>query len=234
MKRFFALIVTLSVLALGILPAYAAGSTLASLEQTSYVVAHSDNYRVYFFATVQNTGTKPASINDLLFEIKDPNGDTIESTSKYKLYPEVLEAGQAGWLVISKDVKDIDSKAEISSFGLTMTSKVNDDKAAHALTAVGEYIAKDEDDNEDVLRASVTNSRQENAFNITVAMAARDAQGKLLYITGDTAKDIGLAPDCALLSRSLIKDDIMDELKDAGTPIATVEALAYTVEDLDD
>lgn len=234
MKRHIALIVTLAILALGILPAYAAPGTVVTIEQTSYVVAHSDNYRVYYFATVQNTGAKPASINDLLFEIKDPNGDTIESTSKYKLYPEVLEAGQVGWLVISKDVKDIDSKAEIGSFGLTLTAKANDDKAAHALTAAAEYIKKDEDDNEDVLRASVTNSRQENAFNITVAMAARDAQGKLLYITGDTAKDIGLAPDCALLSRSLIKDDIMDELKDAGTPVATVEAMAYTVEDLDD
>ena len=234
MKRFFALIVTLSILALGMLPAYAAGSSVATLEQTTYVVSHSDSYRVYCFATLQNTGAKPTSINDLLFEIRDPNGDTIESTSKYKLYPEVLEAGQTGWLVITKDVKDIDSKAGIDSFNLTITAKVNDDKAAHALSATAEYIAKDEDDNEDVLRAAVTNNGQENAFNITVAMAARDAAGKLLYITGNTAKDIGLASGCALLSRSIIKDDIMDELKDANTPVATVEAMAYTVEDLDD
>ncbi|MGX8706814.1 MAG: hypothetical protein ACSW8J_09565 [bacterium] len=233
MKRHIALIVALAMLVLGILPAYAAGGNLEVVERTTYVVSHSDNYRVYCYAAIRNAGTRPTSINDLLFEIKDATGATIDSTAKYKLYPEVLEAGQTGWLVISKDVKDLDSKSDIADFAMTITAKVNDDKACHALTATGEYLKEDEDENEDVLRASVTNTLNENAFAITVAMAARDAAGKLLYVTGDSAKDIGLASGSTLLNRSMIKKDIMDELDDDGIAVASVEALAYTVEDLD-
>ena len=221
MKRTIALIAILTIL------------TCATTKETWYALSHSDDYRVYFYASVVNNGEKPTSINDLLFEIQDASGDTIESTSKYKLYPEVLEAGQTGWLMLSKDVKDV-KKEDIDHYNLTITSKVNDDKAAHALIATAEYLEKDEDDNEDVIRATVTNDTQENAFAITIAMAVRDADGKLLYVTGDTTKDIGLAPGCGLMNRSLIRSDIMDELEDNHVEIASAEAIAYTVEDLKD
>ena len=189
MKRTIALI--LSLIMLLCLPAYAAGN-LEVTEDNWYVVSHSDDYRVYYFAAAKNGTDKTVSVNDLLFQIQNAEGDTVESTSKYNMYPQVLQPGETGWLVISKDVKDLNSKSDIDHYTLTITTKVNDDQLAHPLTAECEYIEKDEDDNEDVLRATVTNQTAQNAFDITVAMAARDAEGKLLYITGDTAKNIGL------------------------------------------
>ena len=233
MKRHIALIVALLTLLCGILPAYAAGS-LEIKEETWYKVSHSDDYRVYYYAVVNNGTNKPLSIKDLLFAINNASGETVDSTAKFKLYPEVLAAGEDGWLVISKDVKDLKSKSEIDHYTLTITTKVNDDKAANALSATAEYLKKDEDDNEDVLRASVTNSLSENACSVNIAMAARDASGKLLYIVGDATKDVGLASGSSLLYRSLMRSDILDELEDDGITVASVDAIAYTIEDLDD
>jgi hypothetical protein len=199
------------------------------------VLSHSDGYRVYYYAVVTNNGDKRACINDLLFEIRDRDYVTFESTSKYSLYPEILEPGQSGWLVITRDVKDVDDKGLIDHFNLTITSKTaDDDEEIRALTASAEYVDKDEDDNEDVLRATVTNSGDENAFKVTVAMAARDAEGKLLYIVGDSTRDIGLAAGNTLLMRAFIRSDIMDAIEDAGTQVAAAEAMAYRVVDTDD
>ena len=234
MKRVIALIVTL-ILSCSAMTALAAGNIQPTEDTASYVLSHSNGYRVYYYAVVTNQGDARASINDLLFEIRDRGDVTFESTSKYTLYPEILEPGQSGWLVITRDVKDIDEKGYIDHFNLTITTKAaDDDKEIRPLTAAAEYVAKDEDDNEDVLRATVTNDGDENAFKITVAMAARDGEGKLLYITGDGTKDIGLAAGNALLTRSLIRSDIMDEIEKLNAEVATVEAMAFRVVDTDD
>ena len=234
MKRIIALIVTL-MLSCSAVTALAAGNIQATDDIASYVLSHSNGYRVYYYAVVTNQGDARASINDLLFEIRDRGDVTFESTSKYTLYPEILEPGQSGWLVITRDVKDIDEKGYIDHFNLTITTKAaDDDKEIRPLTAAAEYVAKDEDDNEDVLRATVTNDGTENAFKIIVAMAVRDGEGKLLYITGDGTRDIGLAAGNALLTRSLIRSDIMDEIEKQGAEVAAVEAMAYRVVDTDD
>ena len=234
MKRVIALIVTL-ILSCSAMSALAAGNIQPTEDTASFVLSHSDGYRVYYYAVVTNQGDARASINDLLFEIRDRGDVTFESTSKYTLYPEILEPGQSGWLVITRDVKDIDEKGYIDHFNLTITTKAaDDDKEIRPLTAAAEYVAKDEDDNEDVLRATVTNDGAENAFKITVAMAVRDGEGKLLYITGDGTRDIGLAAGNALLTRTLIRSDIMDEIEKQGAEVAAVEAMAYRVVDTDD
>ena len=234
MKRIIALIITL-ILSCSAVSALAAGNIQPTDDVASYVLSHSDGYRVYYYAVVTNNGDARASINDLLFEIRDRSDATFESTSKYTLYPEILEPGQSGWLVITRDVKDIDEKGMIDHFNLTITTKAaDDDEEVRPLTATAEYVAKDEDDNEDVLRATVTNDSDENAFKITVAMAARDGEGKLLYIAGDGTKDIGLAAGNALLTRSLIRSDIMDEIEKLNAEVATVEAMAFRVVDTDD
>lgn len=232
MKRFIGLLVAL-VLLCGVLPAYAAGG-ISTTEETWYVTSHSDDWRVYFYATVKNDSDRAETVNDLLFQIQDQADTTIESTTKYKLYPEVLQPGESGWLVVSQDVKDIADKAEIDHYTLTLTSKGEDDEAAAMLDASAEYLKKDEDDNENMLRAAVTNTGDKDAFEITVAMAARDAEGKLLYVARTATKDIGLAAGNALLVRAEMDSDIVDALKDAGTEVASVDAVAYTIEDLDD
>lgn len=234
MKRIIALIVTV-ILSCSAVSALAAGNIQATEDTASYVLSHSDGYRVYYYAVVTNNGDKRASINDLLFEIRDRDDVTFESTSKYSLYPEILEPGQSGWLVVTKDVKDVDDKGSIDHFNLTITSKAaDDDEEVRTLTASAEYVEKDEDDNEDVLRATVTNGDDENAFKVTVAMAARDAEGKLLYVVGDGTRDIGLAAGNTLLMRSIMRSDIMDAIEDAGAEVAAAEAMAYRVVDTDD
>ena len=234
MKRIIALAIAL-ILSCAAMPALAAGNVQLTDDTAHYVLSHSDGYRVYYYAVVTNAGDTRASINDLLFEIRDRGDVAIESTSKYTLYPEILEPGQSGWLVITRDVKDIDDKAYIDHFALTITTKAaDDDVEIRAMEAAAEYVAKDEDDNEDVLRATVRNGGEENAFKITVAMAARDGEGKLLYVVGDGTRDIGLAPGDSLMMRSTIRSDIMDAIEDAGSAVASTEAMAYRVVDTDD
>ena len=234
MKRIIALAIAL-IMCCAAVPALAAGNIRLTDDTASYVLSHSDGYRVYYYAAVTNDGDARARINDLLFEIRDKADVAVESTSKYALYPEILDPGQSGWLVITKDVKDIDDKSAIDHFALTITTKAaDDDEAVRPLSAEAEYLNNDEDDNEDVLRAKVSNDGDENAFRITVAMAARDAEGKLLCVVGDGTKDIGLAPGNALLTRSAIRSDIMDEIEDVGASVASVEAVAYRIVDTDD
>ena len=230
-KRIVGMLVAL-IMICGILPAYAAGG-IAPTEETWYVVPHSGDYRVYYYAAVTNNSSEPEKVKDLLFEIRDRADTAIESTAKYKLYPEILEPGQTGWLVISLDVKDIDTKSLIDHYALTITSKLEDDQTARMLTAEAEYLAEDEDENEDMIRATVTNSDTGNAFEITAAMIIRDGEGKMLYVDSAQTKDIGLTEGGVLLVRTQIKSDIMDELEDAKTEIASAEAIAYMIEDID-
>ena len=212
MKRIIALVLTF-ILNCCAVSAMAAGSIQATDDTASYVLSHSDGYRVYYYAVVVNNGDKRASVNNLLFEICDREDVAVESTSKYTLYPEILDPGQSGWLIVTRDVKDIGDRSDIDHFKLTITTKTpDDDEELRPLDTAAEYLAKDEDDNEDVLRATVTNRGDENAFGITVAVAARDAEGKLLYIVGDGTRDIGLAAGSALMMRSSIRSDIMDEI----------------------
>lgn len=232
MKRFIGVLLALTLLC-GILPAYAAGG-INTTEETWYVTSHSDDWRVYYYAAVTNNGETPEKINDLLFEIQNAGNTTIESTTKFKAYPEVLQPGESGWLVISQDVKDIEDKSVIDHYALTITSKEEKDEAAVLLDATAEYLEEDEDENDDVLRATVTNNGEDNAFEITVAMAARDAEGKLLYVGSAATKDLGLAQGGTLLSRVKMATDITDALEDANVKVASVDAVAYTVEDLDD
>ena len=72
--------------------------------------------------------------------------------------------------MITRDVKDIDEKDMIDHFNLTITTKAaDDDEEVRPQTATAEYVAKDEDDNEDVLRATVTNDGDENASSSIVS-----------------------------------------------------------------
>ena len=73
-----------------------------------------------------------------------------------------------------------------------------------------------------------------NPKGVTVAELVRDEAGKLLYITGETSKNIGLPAGGSMMHRSLIRSDIMDELENSNTAVASAEALAYTTVDLDD
>ena len=143
-KRIVGMLVVLMIIC-GILPANAAGG-IAPTEETWYVVSHSGDYRVYYYAAVTNNSGEPEKIKDLLFEIRDRADTTIESTAKYKLYPEILGPGQTGWLVVSLDVKDIETKSLIDHYALTITSKREDDQAARMLTAEAEYLVEDEDE----------------------------------------------------------------------------------------
>lgn len=232
MKRFIGILLVLTLLC-GILPAYAAGG-INTTEETWYVTSHSDDWRVYYYAAVKNDGETAEKINDLLFEIQNAAGTAIESTTKFKMYPEVLQPGESGWLIVTQDVKDIEDKADIDHYALTFTSKEEQDEAAAMLQASAEYVAEDEDENDDVLRATVTNDGGDRTFEITVAMAARDAEGKLLYVDSAATKDIGLEAGNSLLVRTRMASDIVDALKDEKTEVASVDAIAYTVVDLDD
>lgn len=232
MKRFTVMLVALITVCC-MAPAFAV-SGITPTEETWYVVSHSDDYRVYYYAVVGNLSDSPVSVNDLLFEIQDRDGMIVDSTSKYKMYPEVLNPGQSGYLVITKDLKDIKNKAYIDHYNLTIISKVNDDKTTKPLTASAEYLKKDEDDDENVIRTAVVNAGADNVFGIQVAMAVRDSDNKLLYVASGDSKDIGLASGNALLMKSVIRSDIVDELEDANIQVASAEAIAYSVEDVDD
>lgn len=83
-KRIVGMLVAL-IMICGILPAYAAGG-IAPTEETWYVVPHSGDYRVYYYAAVTNNSSEPEKVKDLLFEIRDRADTAIESTAKYKLY----------------------------------------------------------------------------------------------------------------------------------------------------
>ena len=231
MKRIIAMTIALTLLC-SLLPAFAAGGLFAE-EETWYVTANGNDWRVYYYAAVKNGGDEPETVNNLLFEIQNAEGVAIESTTKYKLYPEILQSGEQGWLTITQDVKDTD-RDEIARFALTLTSREETGTIDVPLDASAEYLKEDEDGNRELLRAAVTNNGEGNAFQITVAMAARDADGRLLYFAEAATRDIGLAAGDRLLVRAAIHDAIIDALEAEGTEIASVDAIAYTEKALND
>lgn len=232
MKKTVGYLLGLAIIAAA-LPAYAAGG-ISATEETWYVTPNSDNYKVYYYASVENTGSDPETVNNLLFEIQDSEGKTIESTEKYKLYPEILAPGESGWLVISQKVEDVESKSVIDHYTLTITSKKNDDEEDRRIPASAEFIAKDSDDNKNMIYTTISNEGDEAVFDAVTAYAVRDEAGKLLYADSTSLKNIGLPGSGSLQIRAKINSDIIDELDKAGTKIASAEAIAYSEIDLDD
>ena len=232
MKRLITLIAMLALL-VGVLPAYAAGAMNAS-EEVWYVAPRAGEHRIYYYATVENTGDEAATINDLLFEADDAAGADLASTSRYALYPSVLQSGETGYLAITLDVKDLQDEGDVDHCTLTFTSKKQDDKAARRLDAAAEYLSEDEEGTKDVLRTAVTNTGTDDAFDINSAVAARDAQGRLLFVAGATARDIGLVPGAQLLMRTSVPEGVADALEEEQTRIDSLDAIAWVLEDVED
>ena len=231
MKKFAALLTGLT-LALSAVPASAAGGITQSNEAW-YVCKHSGNYKVYYYAEVENTGSERETVDHVLFEIQNGSDTTIESTERFQLYPDALEAGEKGWLVITQTVKDAD-REDIDHYKLTLTSKEEDDKKVNHLDTKAEFVDEDEDDNENMLYLSLTNSGESTKFDLNAAAAAYQEDGSLLYVGSISARDAGLAAGNTVEFRTKIGSDLTEEWDDDGRKVASVQGIGWTVEDIDD
>ena len=229
MKNIARLLTLALAMLLAAMPALAAGQ-ITITQQTETIVENDDDCKVYVYVELKNEGARPEKVKSALLEITDANGETLASTESYKCYPEILNAGETGYMVLSKKVDDVSDKDEIADCALTLVSSgdVKDELIRYDATAV---LRPDDDEDSDKLYARVTfrNPEDDTLRDFVLAYAVKDESGKLLYVAGVKSGSFGLTGGSAVELEDRVKQDIVDAAEKDGETLSKIEAIAYRV-----
>ena len=95
MKKIVALLLA-ACLTLGCASALAAGKL--TVNQETYTAVAGYSFVGYVFAEVENTGDKNIEFGNGLLEILTADGDPMDSTDIYNMYPSILAPGEKGYV----------------------------------------------------------------------------------------------------------------------------------------
>ena len=126
MKKFVALLLA-ACLTLGCASALAAGKL--TVNQETYTAVAGYSFVGYVFAEVENTGDKNIEFGNGLLEILTADGDPMDSTDIYSMYPSILAPGEKGYVSTLQYVDAAESIEDISDYTLTITGKSTQEEA---------------------------------------------------------------------------------------------------------
>ena len=132
MKKFVALLLA-ACLTLGCASALAAGKL--TVNQETYTAVAGYSFVGYVFAEVENTGDKNIEFGNGLLEILTADGDPMDSTDIYSMYPSILAPGEKGYVSTLQYVDAAESIEDISDHTLTITGKSTQEAVEFAVAA---------------------------------------------------------------------------------------------------
>lgn len=228
-KRFFSLCAALLLVLGAALPASAAGK-LSVVEENFVVLPYLDCYAGFVYAQVENVGDKPVAFNGGLLELYDGEGNAVEASDWITCYPKVLEPGEKGYLSVYQKVDEAKEPSYISDYLLTVTGKGATDEKTLYFNAEGAYEVDEQKYwSRSYLACVIENPTDETYYDVDVVFAAKDAEGKLLYVTNTTPYNVGLMPGSKVKVRADMDSQFLEYIQNANVEIASVEAIAFTL-----
>lgn len=226
MKKFVALLLAVC-LTLGCASALAAGKLTVNQETYTPVAGYS--FIGYVFAEVENTGDKNIEFGNGLLEILTADGDPMDSTDIYSMYPSILAPGEKGYVYTYQYVDAAEAIEDISDYTLTVTGKATQEEAIARLdsTAAYEVGTNSWGDEEQMVVVTVTNNTQETVYDCQVAFALYDAEGKLLLVDADNTYNVGIPAGQSAEILFTVDEDLAAVWAEQGVAPATVESIAY-------
>lgn len=226
MKKFVALLLAVC-LTLGCASALAAGKL--TVNQETYAAVAGYSFIGYVFAEVENTGDKNIQFGNGLLEILTADGDPMDSTDIYSMYPTILAPGEKGYVSAQKYVDGAESIEDISDYTLTLNGKSTQEEAVARLDSTAAYGVgvNSWGDEEQMVVVTITNNTQETVYDCQVAFALYDAEGKLLLVDADNTYNVGIPAGQSVEVQFTVDEDLAAVWAEQGVTPATAECVAY-------
>lgn len=226
MKKFVALLLAVC-LTLGCASALAAGKL--TVNQETYTAVAGYSYVGYVFAEVENTGDKNIEFGNGLLEILTADGDPMDSTDIYNMYPSILAPGEKGYVSARQYVDAAESIEDISDYTLTLTGKSTQEEAIARLDSTAAYGVGTNSwgDEVQMVVVTVTNNTQETVYDCQVAFALYDGEGKLLLVDADNTYNVGIPAGQSAEILFTLDEDLAAVWAEQGVTPATAECVAY-------
>ena len=226
MKKIVALLLA-ACLTLGCASALAAGKL--TVNQETYTAVAGYSFVGYVFAEVENTGDKNIEFGNGLLEILTADGDPMDSTDIYSMYPSILAPGEKGYVNTLQYVDAAESIEDISDYTLTITGKSTQEEAVARLDSTAAYGVgvNSWGDEEQMVVVTITNNTQETVYDCQVAFALYDAEGKLLLVDADNTYNVGIPAGQSVEVQFTVDEDLAAVWAEQGVTPATAESVAY-------
>ncbi len=208
--------------------AFAAGK-LSVVQENFLILPYSDYHAGYVYAEVKNVGDKPVEFNGGLFELYDAEGNSIESSNYLRCYPEVLNAGETGYLYVSKYVEEAKDRSFIDDYLLTVTGKGSKEKSTVYFTVNSTRLEEISEGywSYHYITADIENKTDDTQYDFHVVYALKDADGKLLYVDYANPSYVGFKTGTSMEVRVSVDSDVVECFDENGIVPSVVDAIAY-------
>lgn len=225
--------ILLSVLILFILLANTAyaGGKLTIMQEKFVVLPLETYYEGIVYAELKNTGDQPVELNFGFLELFSADGKSIEylDLDSYACNPEVLQAGETGFMRAQISVKEATDAAYIADYFLGTIGKVDFDSVVTRFSSTSEY---KRDANRtapnDYVVATIRNDTDDTLFDYYIAYALKDAGGNLLYTTVGNYYSVAMMPHSFTQVRYQIHDNEVAYMDESGLIPAEAVTIAFT------
>lgn len=229
MKRFWALVLALAVLAA--LPGSSLAAGKMTAVQENFYVVNSYSIYGYVFARVENTGDRPVGYSAALLEIYNANGDPLASDTYPNVYGKYLQPGEYAYVKHYERVEGIESYTEVDDYSFTISGKSDSSHTTKRFACKAEYFPDLEVSKyrtENVILATFTNDSEEVVFGLDVVMALLDDEGNILDIENvNLYSSVGVNPGSSITVTAEVSSAMREAFERKGLSPTHVDAYAY-------
>ena len=231
MKKMMRIMLAVCLMGAMLLSAAAADGEYTILRQDFRAYESSGTVYVHGYAVVQNTGDKPIERDKTQIDFLNEAGESLLQATSYmiNLKPETLMPGEYGYLSSQDWGADLVNPDEITGMSIILEGK-KPSFGAQRYSCEAEWmpdVGVDKWFTHDYMVARVTNDTDETLYGLTSVLALTDAEGRILYIIGESVNgNIGIPPGGSIIIRRQIAEDITEGYQPEDLK---VDAIAYKI-----
>ena len=207
-----------------------AAGRLVITQEVFFVRPMLSYYASETYAEVTNTGDRPVKYNGGMIELYDVDGNSIESSNIYSMYPPILGPGEVGYIYDTTSVREAEEKSYIDDYLLTITSKGENEETITYLPSEGWYgeYQRSAYTTEYRLVAAITNDTAETLDNISVVIALYDKDDNLIYADSVRPYSIGVPSGQSIEFRTTVDSRILEAWEQEELEPARIVTIAYS------
>lgn len=230
MKKLVCLLLALSLL-LSFTAALAEDRVTVDQQNLHVVLDYYWNYG-YAYAKVTNVSNEPLRPDEIVFEIKDENGEFVPVTKYGSTILPVIEPGEKTYVWFSLYSTELENITDETEFMITVTASAPySEITCFPVEASIELDVAEGWFTYDYVNVTFTNTTDEILYEIHLYYALLDAQGNILYIDGTTPYSLGVMPGSTIVFRDSVSSDYLDYLAEKGMVPEAVDAVAFVYND---
>ena len=225
MKKWLILLVALMMVG----GAALAESPTLTLEEERLLVlpTYDERFVASYAARIKNTGQSALEIGTGVFEVKDKDGNVIQSSPWVNVYPSVLQPGEEAFVGQQEFPETATTKEAIASHFVDIQASTETYATVTRLPATAQVEdAANPDYESRTIYITATNDAGRELYDVAFVVVIRDDQGQLLLVDRTSAFGVAVAPDTQIKVRMDLNAMIDRYITAGEATLGTVEAFA--------